>query len=104
LKKSIEKVGELYPVLENQEGKVLDGDHRIEANPRHHRKTIQTKNRIEEILVRLHAHHRRRIPQEETRALVAELALELEKEGNEKEGSHAGDWSGICSSSDRNCG
>ncbi len=80
LKKSIQIVGELYPVLENQDGKILDGNHRVESNPKHHRKTVQTKNRIEEILVRVHAHHRRRIPQEETKALVDELAVELVKD------------------------
>ena len=80
LKKSIQIVGELYPILENQDGKILDGNHRVESNPKHHRKTVQTKNRIEEILVRAHAHHRRRIPQEETKALVEELAVELVKD------------------------
>lgn len=78
LQKSIKIVGELYPVLENQNGKILDGSHRIESNPKHHRKTIQTKNRTEEILIRLHAHHRRQIPQEETKAMLLELATELE--------------------------
>ncbi len=85
LKKSIEKVGELYPVLENQNGKILDGDHRVQSNPKHQRKLVQTKNRAEEIMVRLHAHHRRIVPQEETRALLVELAQEIEKEGFPKE-------------------
>lgn len=85
LQKSIKTAGELYPILENQEGKILDGNHRAQSNPKHHRKTIQTKNRAEEILVRLHAHHRRQVPQEETKALLVELAQELEKGGMPKE-------------------
>jgi len=85
LQKSVKTVGELYPVLENQDGKILDGHHRLESNPKHHRKTVQTKNRAEEILVRLHAHHRRQVPQEETKALLVELAQELEKSGVPKE-------------------
>jgi len=85
LQKSIKTVGELYPVLENQDGKILDGNHRVQSNPAHHRKTVQTKNRAEEILVRLHAHPRRQVPQEETKALLLELAQELEKSGTPKE-------------------
>jgi hypothetical protein len=81
LQKSVKIVGELYPVLTNQDGKILDGSHRIESNPKHYRKIVQTKNRMEEILVRLHAHHRRQIPQEETKAMLVELAKELEKDG-----------------------
>lgn len=85
LQKSVKTIGELYPILENQDGKILDGNHRAESNPKHHRKTIQTKSRLEEILVRLHAHHRRQVPQEETKALLIELAQELEKGGIPKE-------------------
>lgn len=81
LQKSVKLIGELYPILENQDGKILDGNHRAESNPKYHRKTVQTKNRIEEILVRLHAHHRRRVTQEETKGLVAELAGELVMQG-----------------------
>lgn len=85
LQKSVTVVGELYPVIENQNGKVLEGNHRIESNDKWHRKTVTTKNRAEEILVRMHAHHRRRVPREETQALLLELATELEKEGTPKE-------------------
>jgi len=85
LEKSIKLVGELYPILENQDGKILDGNTRAASNPKHHRKTIQTKSRSEEILIRVHAHHRRRIPQEETKAMLVELAEEFEKSGIPKE-------------------
>jgi hypothetical protein len=85
LQKSVKIVGELYPVLTNQDGKILDGSHRIESNPKHYRKIVQTKNRTEEILVRVHAHHRRQVPQEETKAMLVELAKELEKDGIPKE-------------------
>jgi hypothetical protein len=85
LQKSVKIVGELYPVLTNQDGKILDGSHRIESNPKHYRKIVQTKNRAEEILIRVHAHHRRQVPQEETKAMLIELAKELEKDGIPKE-------------------
>jgi hypothetical protein len=82
--KTVGVVGELYPLLVNQDGKRLDGDHRAEWNPGWHTKTVQTKNRLEEIVVRLTAHHRRRVPKTETQTLVLEAAEELEKSGVEK--------------------
>jgi len=85
LKKSEAVVKEIYPIIVNQEGKILDGLHRSKIKSDWHKKTVETKNRIEEILVRLHAHHRRRPTREETQALVLELAQELEKSGVPKE-------------------
>jgi len=85
LKKSMEAVGQLYPRLVNQEGKVLDGDNRTQANKEWETKTIETKSRRDEILIRLHAHHRRRMRREETQSLILELAQELEKSGIPKE-------------------
>lgn len=81
LRKSIQQVGRLYPRLVNQDGKVLDGNHRAEADKDWEVKVIPTENRFKELLVRAHAHHRRRVPQEETRALVEEMAEALEKDG-----------------------
>jgi len=80
LKKSIDATGPLYEVLVSEDGEVLDGKHRLAVNPNHPKKTVPAKTRIEKILVRLHAHHRRRVPREETQALILELAHELEKE------------------------
>jgi len=81
LRKSVQQVGKLYPRLVNQDGKVLDGNHRADVDKDWEVKVILTENRFKELLVRAHAHHRRRVPQEETRALVEEMAEALEKEG-----------------------
>lgn len=83
--KSEKVVGQLYEVIVNQDGVVLDGNHRLQGNPKWRTKVKETKNRAEEILVRLHAHHRRRVSKEETRSLLLELAKELEEEGVAKE-------------------
>lgn len=85
LKKSQKRIGQLYPVLTSPTGEVIDGLHRLEADPDWEKKVVETKSRMEDILVRVHAHHRRRVPQEETRMLLIELAQELEKSGIEKE-------------------
>lgn len=85
LAKSEKVIGQLYPVLVNRKGEVLEGHHRLKSNPKWKRKVVETKSRIEDILVRMHAHHRRRIPQEETRALLIELAQQLKNVGIKKE-------------------
>jgi len=81
LRKSVQQVGKLYPRLVNQDGKVLDGNHRADVDKDWEVKVIPTENRFKELLVRAHAHHRRRVPQEETRALIEEMAEALEKDG-----------------------
>jgi hypothetical protein len=79
LKRSIEKVGQLYSVIVNQDGKILDGNHRSAEIVNPEKKVVQTKNRYEELMVRGNAHYRRRVPQEETRQLIIEMANELVK-------------------------
>jgi hypothetical protein len=85
LQKSIKKTGQLYPVLVNQEGEILDGNHRADGNPDAETKIIKTKNRYEALMVRGNAHYRRRVPQEETQQLILEMAQEAEKTGMPKE-------------------
>jgi hypothetical protein len=85
LRKSIENVGPLYEVLVAEDGEILDGKHRLAMNPNHPKKTVPAKTKAQKIIVRLNAHHRRRIPREETQALIMELAQELEKEGIPRE-------------------
>lgn len=85
LAKSEKVIGQLYPVLVNKEGKVLEGHHRLASNPKWKKKVVETKTPIEDILVRMHAHHRRRIPQEETRTLLIALAQQLKNAGIKKE-------------------
>ena len=84
LKRSIEKIGQLCPVIVNQDGKILDGNNRSAeiANPE--KKVVVTKNRYEELMVRGNAHYRRRISQEETRQLIVEMANEAVKLGTPK--------------------
>jgi len=81
LNKSIKQIGQLYPCLVNQNGKILDGNHRAEVNQNYEKKIVPTKNRFEELQIRAHAHHRRRVPQEETRALIEEMCEALVKDG-----------------------
>lgn len=85
LKKSKNTVGILYEALVSEDGEILDGKHRLDSDPNWPKKNIVAKTRIEKILIRMHAHHRRRVPREETQTMLLELAHELEKTGVAKE-------------------
>lgn len=81
LQKSIRKIGQLYPILVDENGEIIDGNHRAEGNPDAEKKIIKVKNRYEALMVRGNAHYRRRVPQEETQQLIVEMAKEAEKMG-----------------------
>jgi len=85
LKKSSETVGLLYEAIVSEDGEVLDGKHRLEVNPNWPQKKVKAETRMQKILVRMHAHYRRRVSREETQSMLLELAQELEKTGIPKE-------------------
>lgn len=86
LKKSQEKIGQLYPILVSPSGEIIDGKHRLEANPNWERKKVKVFTKAEEILIRVHANYRRKVSVEETRNEILKLAEILNKSGLEKGG------------------
>lgn len=85
LQKSIKKIGQLYPILVNEKGEILDGNNRVKDNTNPEKKTVPTKNRYEDLMIRGNAHYRRKVPMEETRRLIIEMAKEAEKLGTPKD-------------------
>lgn len=82
LKKS-EKIGQLYPVLVDAEGNVIDGFHRIEADPNWRREKLPEIDTEEKLLVaRCVANwHRRQISREEKEEWINDLARIYKKQG-----------------------
>ena len=82
LKKS-EKIGQLYPVLVDAEGNVIDGFHRLEADPKWRTQKLQEINTEEKLLVaRCVANwHRRQVSKEEKAEWINGLARIYEKKG-----------------------
>ena len=82
LKKS-EKIGQLYPVLVDAKGNVIDGFHRLEADPNWRREKLPEIDTKEKLLVaRCVANwHRRQIPREEKEEWINGLARIYEKQG-----------------------
>lgn len=81
LKRSRNLLGELEPVLIDQNGNVIDGRHRLKAYPGWAAKTIQISDRKSAIIYRLHKNFRRDVSKDELRKLLDELALILKQEG-----------------------
>jgi len=84
IKKLREKVGEVYPVIVDKEGKIIDGWHRLEASPNWTRKVVEPKNRYEEALIWFAAHERRQVEKKEIQVKFITMAEELLKQGVDK--------------------
>ena len=82
-KSSAQKVGKLYPVLEDSYGNVIDGQHRLEADedwPRIRLESVKTEK--DKIIVRLIGNAcRRTVPAQEKTDMLDKLGSILLKEG-----------------------
>jgi len=87
LAKSKKSVHELYPVIKDAHGNVIDGFHRLEADPNWKTETLeQIKTPAQLALARIIANtHRRSIGKEERKLQLVTLAEELVKEGMRRE-------------------
>jgi len=82
LKKSRDEVGEIYPVLKDQHGNLLDGFHRKRINPNWKETTIKVKDKIHSLRIRLHSNiTRRAIEPKEKKDWVKETREVLKKRG-----------------------
>lgn len=90
LKRSREAIEALYPVLEDVHGQVIDGMHRLDADPGWPRRRLESvKTRKQFLVARIVANsQRRRIPREERRKEFDLLATEL-MDGGSKPGEIA---------------
>jgi hypothetical protein len=87
LAKSKKSVHELYPVIKDAHGNVIDGFHRLEADLNWKTETLeQIKTPAQLALARIIANtHRRSISKEERKLQLVTLAEELVKEGLSKD-------------------
>jgi hypothetical protein len=85
LRKLRELVGELYPVLVDEEGNIIDGWHRVKVNPNWHRKMVKCKDVSDKALVWLAAHARRGINPKELSVKMIQVAEKLLTEGVPRE-------------------
>jgi hypothetical protein len=81
VKRLRELVGEIYPVIEDESGEIIDGWHRVKVNPNWHRKTIKCKDAVDKALVWLAAHARRTVNPKELSVRMVQVAEKLLGEG-----------------------
>jgi len=62
LRESMESIGQIYPVIKDQYGNILDGFHRKRVNPNWKECVVEVKDELDVIKIRLHAHLRREVP------------------------------------------
>jgi len=82
LRKSMNEIGCLQPIIvDKNTGEVLIGRHRHEANPSWERKEIEVKDALHKKLLILHGNVQRKVPEEETRMHLIDIAKILETRG-----------------------
>jgi len=81
LRRLREEVGELYPLIVDQDGNIIDGQHRREAFPMWHRTTVEVEDETQRALVWLAAHERRKVKRKERSSRIITLASGLMEKG-----------------------
>lgn len=77
LRESMEKIGQIYPVIKDENGTILDGYHRKRVDPDWKEVTIPISDELESLRIRVHLNDlRRSIPSEEKQEWI-KLAREL---------------------------
>lgn len=83
LKKSKKRIGQLYPVLTDKKGNIIDGNHRLEADPNWRKQVVPEIETEEDLLIArcVSNWHRRRITAEEKIKWINDLAELYKKQG-----------------------
>lgn len=92
LKKSEDKIGQLYPVLLSKDGKVIDGFHRLESDKKWRTEILEHIDDDEKLLVArcVSNWHRRPISSEEKVQWINDLARLYQDEGYKIRGASRG--------------
>ena len=87
LEQSMKEIGQIYPVIKSQYGKILDGKHRKEVNPNCREEIVNVKDEVDELRIRVHVNLiRRKVSDEEKREWVRE-AREIFRKRHGREGT-----------------
>jgi hypothetical protein len=83
---SAKRIGELYPIIVDPEGNIIDGLHRHNHDPNWRKEVVPwVRSRKDFLIARIHANlHRRDVPKEERQRDFTELANILVNEGEVK--------------------
>lgn len=90
--KGSEKVGQLYPVLVDADGNVIDGFHRLDADPNWRKEKLENIDSEEKLLLArcISNWHRRKVSREEKEEWINGLAKIYKKQGLTVKGKRKG--------------
>lgn len=83
LKRSMEKVGQIYPVLVDASGRIVDGFHRKSVDPDWKEERLETSDPLTVLKIRVVSNFRRHVPAEEKKQWVQECRKLLKERGVE---------------------
>jgi hypothetical protein len=82
IKRSVKLLGHIYPVLTTKSGELIDGRHRLAADPKWPKTALNVDDPLDAYVIHLRLHDlRREFGSGERRELVNKIAEELEKRG-----------------------
>jgi len=80
LRKSKETIGQIFPVIKDQNGKILDGFHRKRVDPNWKETVVNVKDDLEALLIRVHSNIlRRKVDEKEKQEWVKDARSILQK-------------------------
>jgi len=81
LEKSEKTVGQIYPVLKDKTGKIIDGFHRKRVNPDWKEEQINTDDPLTVLQIRVACQYRRKVPKEEKQEWIKNCRKILQERG-----------------------
>lgn len=82
LKTSMEVIGQIYPVIKDLNGKIIDGSHRKRVDPNWKEVSLPVRDQLEALRIRVHLNLiRRRISEEEKKEWIMECRRLLQERG-----------------------
>jgi len=81
LEKSEKTVGQIYPVLKDKNGKIIDGFHRKRVNPDWKEEKVDTDDPLRILQIRVACQYRRGVPKEEKQEWVNNCRKILQERG-----------------------
>lgn len=95
MKKSEEKVGQIYPVLLDKHGNIIDGFHRKRVNPNWKEERLDVEDPLEILRIRVAAQYRREVPVEEKKEWIKNCRRLLQERGRKGTQEEIGNCLGI---------
>ena len=83
LETSMQTVGQIYPVLKDKNGKIIDGFHRKRVNPDWKETILDIDDPLKILQIRVACQYRRNVPEEEKKEWVRDCRKLLQEKGLE---------------------